>query len=50
MYREDVSSIEILKNNAKAFGGMVGAEHGYWETRKEEQDNSFFQEKPKLNL
>ena len=50
MYREDVSTIEILRNNAKAFGGMVGAEHGYWEAKSEEEDNSFFFKRPTLNL
>ena len=33
--REDVSTIEVLRNNAKAFGGVIGAEHAYLEKRPE---------------
>ena len=50
MMREDVSTIEMLKNNAKAFGGLVGAEHGYWDKKKEEEENEFFFEKQTLKL
>jgi len=51
MMREDVSTIEMLRSNAKAFGGgMIGAEYGYWEEKKEEEENEYFFDKPTLNL
>ena len=48
--REDVSTIEVLQNNAKAFGGVVGAEYAYLEKRPEIDANDYFHDKKTLNL
>ena len=32
--RQDVSAMDVLLNNAKAIGGVLGAEHAYMQKRK----------------
>lgn len=34
MIMEDVSTIDMLRNNAKTIGGIVGAEYQYFENSK----------------
>ena len=43
MMREDVSSLEMLRNNAKTIGGVLGAEIDFFDTKKYEQE--YFLEK-----
>ena len=50
MMREDVSAIEVLQHNAKAFGGVIGAEEDFATGRVEFEENEFFQEVPSLQL
>ena len=50
MMREDVSTIEVLQHNAKAFGGVIGAEEDFAKGRIEFEENEFFQELPSLQL
>jgi hypothetical protein len=33
MMREDVSSLELLRNNAKTIGGIVGAEYDFFDQK-----------------
>ena len=33
MMREDVSSLQMLRNNAKIIGGVLGAEHEFFENK-----------------
>lgn len=46
----ECSTIEILQNNAKAFGGVIGAEQAYLEARPETFENEFFLDLQTLNL
>ena len=50
MMREDVSSLEMLKNNAKTIGGVLGAEEAFMEGKKGELGNEMFVDKQKLEL
>jgi hypothetical protein len=43
MMREDVSSLEMLRNNAKSIGGVLGAEYDFFDEKKYEQE--YFHEK-----
>ena len=46
MMREDVSSIEMLRNNAQTIGGVLGAEYDFFDNKKYEQE--YFLEKSLL--
>ena len=39
---EDVSTLDVLRNNAKAFGGTVGIKQAYIENHTELAENDFF--------
>jgi hypothetical protein len=43
MMRQDVSSLEMLRNNAKLIGGILGAELEFFEGKK--YHDEFFLEK-----
>lgn len=38
MMREDVSSLKMLRNNAKVIGGVLGAEYDFFDEKKYEQE------------
>lgn len=42
MMREDISSLDMLRNNAKTIGGILGAEHDFFEGKKY-QDEYFLE-------
>ena len=47
--REDISTIEFLKNNAKCFGEVIGTEETYLRQEDNYDDvNDFFEEQSTL--
>jgi hypothetical protein len=44
--REDFSSLDMLRNNAKTIGGILGAEQGFFEGKKYQDE--YFVEKDLL--
>jgi hypothetical protein len=48
MMREDVSSLNMLRNNAKIIGGVLGAEHEFFEKR--DYQGEYYLEKNQLEF
>ena len=49
MMREDTSSLDMIRNNAKTIGGIVGAEQAWLDEHKDE-DESFFMDRSIMDL
>ena len=50
LIRNDKSTIDTLKNNAKMIGGVLGVEEAYFKDKMDEDAGQYFLEKPILNL
>ena len=48
--RDDLTTITTLRNNAKAFGGVIGAEEAFFSARPDLEDHDFFCNRKALNL
>lgn len=49
MMVEDVSSLDMIRNNAKTIGGIVGAEQAWLEKNKDD-DGSFFMDRSIMDI
>ena len=49
MITKDASSIEVLRDNAKTIGGVLGAEDSFLENHKEDHE-AFFVDRSILNV
>ena len=49
MITTDANSVEMLKNNAKTIGGIMGAENAYLEMHQRD-DEAFFLDKSTLDI
>ena len=45
MMREDVSSLDMLRNNAKIIGGVLGAEEAFMDGKSEDLGQEMFVDK-----
>ena len=49
MMVEDVSSLDMIRNNAKTIGGIVGAEQA-WLDKNMDDDGSFFMDRSIMDI